>query len=245
MTEPETSALWEEREAPSLSNSALLAVIGGFLDGFTYVGHGHVFANAMTGNVVLLGIYGVAHSWQQSLRHLPPILTFLVGIAAARALTLPKLRRLMPHTHRNVLLIELFILTVIAFLPNDTHDFWITTSIAFTASMQVETFRTVKGHSFNSTFTTGNLRSLSEGVFDWLFRNNINDARERARDFAVICLAFFLGATIGGSSTSYLRNRALFIDIALMTALLIRLWPRALTVSSSAPLPTEAQRSGS
>jgi uncharacterized membrane protein YoaK (UPF0700 family) len=36
--------------------SALLASAGGFPDGFTYVGHGHVFANSMTGNVILPGI---------------------------------------------------------------------------------------------------------------------------------------------------------------------------------------------
>src|SRR6187402_1432230 len=35
--------------------ATLVSFSGGFLDAFTYVGHGRVFANAMTGNVVLLG----------------------------------------------------------------------------------------------------------------------------------------------------------------------------------------------
>jgi uncharacterized membrane protein YoaK (UPF0700 family) len=42
--------------AESITNSAVMASAGGFLDAFTYVGHGHVFANAITGNVVLLGV---------------------------------------------------------------------------------------------------------------------------------------------------------------------------------------------
>ena len=35
---------------------ALLAVVGGFLDAYTYLLRGGVFANAQTGNIVLLGL---------------------------------------------------------------------------------------------------------------------------------------------------------------------------------------------
>src|SRR5450432_4564827 len=65
-------------QLPGLMENAVLAAAGGFLDAFTYIGHGHVFANAMTGNVVLLGINAVGRNWHQSFRHLPPILAFLV-----------------------------------------------------------------------------------------------------------------------------------------------------------------------
>ena len=35
----------------SIKVAVLLTVAGGFLDAFTYVGHGGVFANSMTGNL--------------------------------------------------------------------------------------------------------------------------------------------------------------------------------------------------
>lgn len=35
---------------------SLLAMVGGFLDVYTYLTRGGVFANAQTGNIVLLGI---------------------------------------------------------------------------------------------------------------------------------------------------------------------------------------------
>jgi hypothetical protein len=44
-----------------------------------------------------------------------------------------------------------------------------TNSVAFASSVQVQTFREVSGHSYNLTFTTGNLRRLSEAAFMWLF----------------------------------------------------------------------------
>jgi uncharacterized membrane protein YoaK (UPF0700 family) len=34
--------------------AVLLTLSGGFPDAFTYLGHGKVFANSMTGNIVLL-----------------------------------------------------------------------------------------------------------------------------------------------------------------------------------------------
>ena len=35
----------------------LLAIAGGYLDVYTYISRGGVFANAQTGNIVLLGIH--------------------------------------------------------------------------------------------------------------------------------------------------------------------------------------------
>ena len=213
-----------------LSNSALLAGAGAFLDAFTYMGHGHVFANAMTGNVVLLGINCISGSWQTSLRHLPPILTFLLGICAGRALQLPAMRRLLGHPYRAALVLEIAILAALVLLPAGTADFWFTTSIAFAASIQVETFREVDGHNYNSTFTTGNLRSLSEGVFDWCFRGHSPEAGNVIGDFALICVAFLVGATVGGYATGRFGNAALLMDIAVLGLVALRLRPVHLDV---------------
>ncbi len=225
MPDLEIPPAWDERNTQSLSNSALLAIVGGFLDGFTYVGHGHVFANAMTGNVVLLGVYGIARSWQQSFRHLPPILTFVAGICVARAILLPRLRRFFHYPYISVVAVELAIFALVSLLPDRTRNFWITTTIAFAASMQVETFRVVNGRNYNSTFTTGNLRSFSEGLFDWIFRHNLHNARAQVADFGTICICFLIGATAGGFSTARLGNSALWIDFALLLVVLIRLLP--------------------
>jgi len=213
-------------QATQLGNSALLALIGGYLDGFTYVGHGHVFANAMTGNVVLLGVNLVTSSWHQGLRHLLPIITFFLGISAAKAVGLGAQRKVIRYPYLTVLAVEICVLLGLSFLPGTTPDFWITTSIAFASSMQVETFREVNGHAFNTTFTTGNLRTLSENLFDWFFAGHTEEARKRMWDFFVICLAFFLGAAAGGFGTLHLGNRALWVDVLLLVFVLLRLWPQ-------------------
>ncbi len=209
--------LEEKREAVALTGtSILLAAAGGFLDGFTYVGHGHVFANAMTGNVVLLGVNCVSGSWHTGFRHLPPIAAFLLGVSTARAIQLPSLQKRLRYPYLTVLALEIVILAILSLMPASVPDLWITISIAFAASVQVETFRQVNGHSYNSTFTTGNLRTLSEGACDWLFQGHSPEAARMVCDFAMICMAFFIGAMAGGYTTPKLGNRALWIDLVLL-----------------------------
>src|ERR1700744_6768357 len=75
--------------APAVA--CLLSLSGGFLDAFTYIGHGGVFANAMTGNVVLLGVSATAGDWGQALNHVPPLIAFLIGVFVAQAIRLPRI----------------------------------------------------------------------------------------------------------------------------------------------------------
>ena len=58
----------------------LLAIGGGFLDAYTYQLHGHVFANAQTGNLVLLGIQMANGHFLTALYYLIPIIAFIAGI---------------------------------------------------------------------------------------------------------------------------------------------------------------------
>ena len=66
-----------------LPTGLLLAGAGGFLDAYTFVGRGGVFANAQTGNIVLLAVAAGERHWPAALLHVPPILAFMLGVATA------------------------------------------------------------------------------------------------------------------------------------------------------------------
>ena len=215
----------------TLDVGALLAAAGGFLDGFTYVGHGHVFANAMTGNVVLLGISCVSGSWRTALHLLPAIVAFVVGVSVSQAMQLHSKRRDVSAPYPAVLVLEIGVLLVLSLLPSATPDILFTTSIAFAASVQVQTFREVDGHSYNSTFTTGNLRTLSEAAFARFFEGHGPAAGRVVRDFSAVCAAFLLGATAGGYFAQVFGNRALWCDVILLALVAIRV--RSSLVSSN------------
>lgn len=75
--------------AKAHSNVAvLLTLSGGFLDAFTFLGHGKVFANSMTGNIVLLAVDLAAGDWHQATRRVSPLAGFVCGILAAHLLQL-------------------------------------------------------------------------------------------------------------------------------------------------------------
>ena len=58
---------------------AVLALAGGFLDAYSYCVRGKVFANAETGNMVLLGIHAIQGEWRTALTYLVPVLAFAAG----------------------------------------------------------------------------------------------------------------------------------------------------------------------
>src|SRR5580704_8631018 len=178
-----TSPGFEEarQRVGTLVISAMLASAGGFLDGFMYVGHGHVFANSMTGNVVLLGINCLSGSWQTGFRHLVAILSFLAGVCVSQVMLLRAKRRDVSAPYSAVLALEIGVLLALSLLPATTADMLFTTSIAFAASVQVQTFRDVNGQTYNSTFTTGNLRTLADAAVVWFLEGNSPAAAQVVR----------------------------------------------------------------
>ena len=103
----------------SLFHGALLAIVGGFLDAFTYLEKGHVFANAMTANVVLVGVFTAAGKWLQAGGHLLPILAFLVGIVVAEILKNPRVRRSVHWPATICLVTETILLLIAGALPSN------------------------------------------------------------------------------------------------------------------------------
>lgn len=209
---PETAKI----RSTSLAVGGMLAAAGGFLDGFTYIGHGRVFANAMSANMILFGAYLFIRSWQTALRYLPPLIAFLAAVWASQAMHLHSKRSGAATPYAPVLFLEIIVLFVLSLLPAGTSDALFTTTIAFVAALQMQTFREVNGRVYGSTFTTGNLRTLGEATFTWLFEGHARSAARVVRDFSVIITAFLAGAIGGGVATRAFGNRALWFDIGLL-----------------------------
>ena len=191
-----------------------MASAGGFLDAFTYIGHGHVFANAMTGNVVLLGVALAGGDLRQSFVHVVPILAFLAGVMVAKLIHEPPLSRKFTRPHLTCLIFEIAFLLAVGFATPAFPNLWLTLGIAFVASLQLGTFAKVRGAKYASTFTTGNLRTLSESIVTLFLNPRDEDARILCAAFAIVCTAFFIGATIGGICTLRFGNHAAWIVAA-------------------------------
>ena len=107
------------QSSEALRVGLLLALAGGFLDAYTYLGRGHVFANAQTGNIVMLGVDVARGDWAGAGHYLLPILAFVAGVllaewVRARGKARPGGRL---HWRQWVLLIELAGLAAGGLLP--------------------------------------------------------------------------------------------------------------------------------
>jgi uncharacterized membrane protein YoaK (UPF0700 family) len=196
MGNPDTTDVTETAPNPqpdTLISALLLATTGGLLDAFVYTQHGHVFANAATGNVILLGINMLSGNWHQAIRHLARVLAFVAGVAASRPL---------PHVRAGlgVLLLEMLALFVAGLLPLAFPELAFTALIAFVSAFQVSTFRQVGRFSYNSTFITGNLRDCADGFVGYFFDPDPELRRHelaKARKLTGICLFFLIGVVAG------------------------------------------------
>ena len=70
-------------KAERLTAGCLLSCIGGFLDIYTYLQRGEVFANAVTGNLVLLGLAVARLQWGSALKYLIAIVAYALGVGLA------------------------------------------------------------------------------------------------------------------------------------------------------------------
>ena len=127
-----------------------LSVSGGLQDVYTYLYRGKVFANAQTGNIVLMAVKLFAGEWGEALRYLMPLCAFALGIFVAEFIRLKLKRMQWLHWRQLVVLFEILLLFVVGFLPQELN-LLANSLVSFSCAMQVQSFRKVNGYAFAST----------------------------------------------------------------------------------------------
>ena len=188
----------------------LLSMAGGFTDAYTFIIRGRVFANAQTGNIVLLGLRIVEARWREAVFYLFPILAFVLGVLAAEFIRTKLKDKKRIHWRQIVILIEIFVLFFSAFIPQGSYNVVVNIAISFVCSLQVESFRKINGNLSATTMCTGNLRSGTEQLYKYIMYKD-RGAKEKYMIYYGLILFFIIGAVIGALFTEILREKALFV----------------------------------
>ncbi|RXA17844.1 DUF1275 domain-containing protein [Methanosarcina sp. MSH10X1] len=204
----------------SVELGILLAIVGGFLDAYTFVGRGGVFANAQTGNVVLMGIEAAAGEWEKAVLYAVPVLAFVVGVVVAEIIKKPSMNLLIPDTERAVLILEIAVLFIVGFIPYTGPDMMVTVAISFVAAIQFSVFRKLVGSPYNTIAITGNLRSATQEAYIAVTRKDYKSAFQAVR-FSMINLSFLAGAILGGLLTSFIGVKAVWIAVIILISSVI------------------------
>lgn len=205
----------EKQMSDAFRTAAVLATAGGFLEAYTFMLHGHVFANAQTGNIALCGMAIAQGNAAGALKYLIPILSFAAGVGFVEIVrlhmrTLPGL-----HWRQLMVLIETLLLAICFFLPSGTADMTANLIVSIACALQVQTFRKVHDAPFTSTMCTGNLRSLTLALIAWR-RAKEQSALSRALHLAGIIVAFLLGAAIALPFISAYGAKAVAVPVTLL-----------------------------
>ena len=176
----------------------ILACVGGFLDAYTYICRGGVFANAQTGNIVLLGINIAQRNIKGGIRCLIPILAFAAGVIIAEMIRKRFKEASKLHWRQIIVVCEIFILAGVSFLPqSNKYNNIANIIVSFVCSLQVQSFRKMNGKTFATTMCTGNLRSATEHLFKWFNKKDKRSLQYSLQYFGII--AFFIVGTILGA----------------------------------------------
>lgn len=192
--------------------SAFIILSGGLQDAYTYCCRDKVFANAQTGNIVLMSTHLFAGDWAGVFRYFVPVISFMAGIFVAECVHRRYKCMEKVHWRQLIILVEIVLLFFVGFLPREVNTF-ANALVSFVCAMQVQTFHKVRGHAYASTMCIGNMRSGTESFCEFARTGNKAALHKAATYFSVI-LVFAIGAGIGSAAVATLGDRSILICCA-------------------------------
>lgn len=198
----------------SFRAAIFIILSGGFQDAYTYTCRGEVFANAQTGNIVLLSTALFQREWPTVLKYLIPVVSFLVGTAVAECIHMRLKSYEKIHWRQIILLCEIVLLFIVGFLPPAIEPL-ANALVSFVCAMQVQTFHKVRGHAYASTMCIGNLRAGTEALCAY-FRVHDKEILWKALIYFGVILVFGFGAGLGSILTLALGYKAIWLCCVLL-----------------------------
>ncbi len=174
--------------------ASCLTFISGYMNAFTFVTQEGRFAGIQSGNVVYLAYYLAKGAFHTSLLFLVPIFFFALGQCITYLARNYCVKRQLPwHLAGSVMMTSLVLLAI---LLNPFIGPSLTIAIlALAASVQIETFRHVRGFPYANVMMTGNVKNAAYLSFKGFVEKDVV-MMKRGRNIFLTILSFILGASI-------------------------------------------------
>ncbi|WP_027431455.1 YoaK family protein [Lachnospira multipara] len=204
----------QEQMSEALIVGLFLAFSGGFQDAYTYILRGNVFANAQTGNIVLMSTHFMKNEYLYALKYLVPLVAFALGVFIAEQIGFKFKYSKKVHWRQIVLLIEIIILFVVGFMPLK-YNILANSLVSLACAMQVQAFRKVSGNAYATTMCIGNLRS-GMAALSAFTRTRKRETLKKAAYYFIVIFIFAIGAGIGGTFSKDIGIHAIWISCAFL-----------------------------
>lgn len=197
-------------KSDSRINAIFLSMSGGLQDAYTYFLRGNVFANAQTGNIVLMSSCFFKFNLKASINYIIPLSAFAVGVFVTELIHYHYKKMEKIHWRQLILIAEIILLFIVGFIPKE-FDSIANAIVSFVCAMQVQSFKKVNGRSYASTMCIGNMRSAMEALCGY-FNTKDKKQLESFLEYCIIIFLFAIGAGIGYVCTNILGIKAIWIS---------------------------------
>lgn len=196
--------------------SAILSLSGGLQDAYTFNVRGKVFANAQTGNVILMSQNFMTGDLGTGAKYLIPIIAFAFGIILAEQIEHKLKHAHKLHWRQVIILIEMLLLGAVGFIPRE-FNMLANILVSLSCAMQVQSFRKVHGYLYASTMCIGNLRSGTESLSQYIRDKDKQNLYKTAHYYGIIMI-FAIGAGIGGLLSDIWGIYTIWVSVGLLLA---------------------------
>lgn len=200
----------KRKYSESLLFATLLTLAGGLQDAYSYAARGQVFVNALTGNVVLLGLSFVSGDFYLIFRYLRQIIAFALGVYVSGRIIFSRRHFFGIHWRRFILLGEGAALVIAGFLPH-TYDALANFLMATACGIQVNTFQKFADINFATTMCVGNVRTIMHNLAGY-HHNRRSIHKHKSRTVFYIVFIFLVGASLGGFFLPIIGLRTIWIS---------------------------------
>lgn len=171
-----------------------LTFISGYLNAFTYVTQGGRFAGVQSGNVISLAYYMAKGDIAQVVNFCVPILFFVIGqFFTYLARKYFEKQSWSWHFGSSLIMLICILLTIL--LSPVMPAYFTIASLAFVASIQVETFRRLRGAPYANVMMTGNVKNAAYLWFKGMIEQDA-ELKKTGRNILFTIIGFMLGVSI-------------------------------------------------
>lgn len=204
----------KKQMSDSLVLAILLTLAGGFQDAYSYNCRGQVFANAQTGNIVLLGQNLATGQFFKAVHYLFPLLAFALGVYLTEWVRLRYQTAKRIHWRQSILLAEIFLLFFSGLIPPTMHTA-ANILLSFSCAMQVNAFHKFCGLPCSTTMCIGNMRSATALLCGY-HQTGSPELRQKSLYYIFLIAVFAIGAALGAIFSQWIGLRAIWIAALLV-----------------------------
>lgn len=189
----------------------IITIVGGYMNGYTYITRHNILSNMHTANMSKLGINIALGQWQDALSYFIPIVACILGATFSELVRTLLIRHKFRGDWRKLaLVLEAIALFFIGLLPTSFPDIIVTNLVSFFMGYQLCLFRDCLGIAFNTTICTGNIRNVGQLLY--------NSSDEKSKDsirkliiFTCLTFSFAVGAIPGTLISIAINTKAVWV----------------------------------